>query len=121
MCPHLFSVRFLLQSIMWTFCLFMEINDPEILENSSIFAEAVVWMCSVKKRSSRKFYKIHRKHLYWILFLIKLQAATLLKKNLQHRCFLVNFPKKKIENTFLTEHPRTTASVFAVLFSAKFN
>ena len=28
----------------------MKINDPKFLENSSIFAEAVVQMCSVEKK-----------------------------------------------------------------------
>ena len=54
--------------------------------------------CSVNKTVLRNFAKFTGKHLCQSLFLLKLQTsvlrpATLLKKRLWHRCFLVNFAK----------------------------
>ena len=51
---------------------------------SSVFAE---------KGVLKNFTIFTRKHLCWSLFLITLQACNLLKKRLQHRCFLVNIAK----------------------------
>ena len=61
----------------------------------------------------KNFTKFTRRHLYWSLFLNKdagLGTATLLKKKIQHRCFLVNFAavEKNLETTGahlqLTDH-----------------
>ena len=54
--------------------------------------------CSVNKTVLRNFAKFTGKHLCQSLFLLKLQTsglrpATLLKKRLWRRCFLVNFAK----------------------------
>ena len=46
-----------------------------------------------KKCALRNFAKFTGKHLCQGLFLIKLQASTLLKKRLWHRCFPVNMVK----------------------------
>ena len=68
--------------------------------------EAVVQSCSVKKAVLRNFTKFAGKHLCQSLFLIKLQAPgllTLLKKQLWHRCFSVNFAKL-LRRPFYIEH-----------------
>ena len=52
--------------------------------------------CSVKKSVLRNFVKFTGKHLCQRLFFNKavgLRPATLLKRSLWHRCFLVNFAK----------------------------
>ena len=52
--------------------------------------------CSVKKGVLKNFAKFAGKGLCWNLFFNKaanLRPATLFKKRLQHRCFLVNFSK----------------------------
>ena len=54
---------------------------------------------AVAQRCSQKFRKIHRKAP------VPEFSATLLKKGLWHRCFLVNFAKF-IRAPFLTEHLR---------------
>ena len=48
--------------------------------------------CSIKKAVLKNFAIFLRKHLFWSLFLIKLQTfrSTTLIKRLQHRCFPVN-------------------------------
>ena len=51
------------------------------------------WRCSVKKGVLKKFGNFTGKHLCWSLFLIKLQAQSLVKKRLQHWCFPVKFAK----------------------------
>ena len=54
------------------------------------------WRCSVKKGVLRNFAKFIGKHLCKSFFFNKvagLRPATLLKKRLWHRCFLVNFAK----------------------------
>ena len=59
-----------------------------------------------KKSVVRNFTKYTRKHLYQSLFfnnVAGLWPATLLKKRLWHRCFLVNFAKFP-RTPFLTEH-----------------
>ena len=61
-----------------------------------------------KKGVLKNFAKFTGKHLSQSLFLNKvagLRPATLLKKRLWHRCFLVNFTKF-LRTTFLTEHFR---------------
>ena len=68
--------------------------------------------CSVKKGVFRNFAKFIGKHLRQRLFFNKvagLRPATLLKKNLWHRCFPVSFCEIS-KNTFFTDHLRTTAS-----------
>ena len=47
--------------------------------------------CSVKKGVLKKFGNFTGKHLCWSLFLIKLQAQSLVKKRLQHWRFPVKF------------------------------
>ena len=50
----------------------------------------------LQNRCSKKFRNFTEKHLYRSLFIDKvagMMSATLLKKRLQHRCFLVNFAK----------------------------
>ena len=54
--------------------------------------------CSIKKDVLRKFVKFTGKHLWYSLSLIR--PATLLKKRLRRRCFLVNFTKF-LRTTFL--------------------
>ena len=51
--------------------------------------------CSIKKGVFRNFTKFTGKHLCQILFFNKVagRPATLLKKRLWHRCFLLNFVK----------------------------
>ena len=63
--------------------------------------------CSLKKGVLKKFAKFTGKHLCWSHFFHKVtgqKLATLLKKRLQYRCFLVNFAKflrtPFSENTF---------------------
>ena len=51
------------------------------------------------------FAKFTGKHLCQSLFFNKVRPATLLKKRLWHRCFLVNFAKF-LRTHFLTEHLR---------------
>ena len=61
----------------------------------------------------RNFTKFTGKHLCQIVFFNKvasLRPATLLKKKLWRRCFLVNFAKF-LRNTFFTEQLSTAASV----------
>ena len=73
--------------------------------------------CSVRKGVLRSFAKFTRKHLCQILFFNKvagLTPATLLKKRLWHRCFLVNFCEIS-KNTFFTKHLRATASAIRML------
>ena len=68
--------------------------------------------CSVKKNVLRNFAKFTGKHLCQSLFLNKvadLRPATLLKKRLWQRCFLV-WISWNFQNTFFTEHLQTTAS-----------
>ena len=65
-----------------------------------------------KKRQFKQFRKIHRKTpVPESLFKIKLQAApaTLLKKRLRHRCFLLDFCET-FKNTFFKGHLRTNAA-----------
>ena len=53
-------------------------------------------MCPIKKTVLRNFEKFTGKHLCQSLFLNKvagMRSATLFKKKLWHRCFLVNFAK----------------------------
>ena len=50
--------------------------------------------CSIRKVVPKSYEKFPRKHLFWILFLIKLHSlrpASSLKKRLQPRCFSMNF------------------------------
>ena len=78
-----------------------------------IISEALVRRCSVKKRVLKNSTKFIEKYLCQSLSFIKvasLRPATLLKKRLWHRCFLVNFVKF-LSASFLIEHLRTTASV----------
>ena len=73
--------------------------------------------CSVRKGVLRSFAKFTGKHLCQILFFNKvagLTPATLLKKRLWHRCFLVNFCEIS-KNTFFTKHLRATASAIRML------
>ena len=49
--------------------------------------------CSVKKGVLKNFANFLGKHLYWSLFLIKLQAYNFIKKRLRQRCFPVQFAK----------------------------
>ena len=57
-----------------------------------------------KKSVLRNFAKFTRKHLCQsVLFNKGLGLATLIKKRLWHRCFLVNFTKF-LKKPFLTEH-----------------
>ena len=68
--------------------------------------------CSIKKGVLRNFAKFTGKHLCQSLFFNKvasLRPATLSKKRLWYRCFLVNFAKF-LRISFLTEHLRATAS-----------
>ena len=71
-------------------------------------------MCSIKKRCSLKFRKIHWKTPVPEFFWIKLQVsgprfATLFEKRLWHSCFPVNF-WEIFKNIFFIEHLRATAS-----------
>ena len=62
--------------------------------------------CSIKKRVLTNFAKSTEKHLRQGLFFGKvasLRPATLLKKRIWHRCFLVNFAKF-LNTPFLIEH-----------------
>ena len=53
------------------------------------------WRCYVKQGVLKNFANFTGKHLYWSLFLRKLQALLLvtIKKRLQHKCFNVKFAK----------------------------
>ena len=71
---------------------------------------------SFKTDDLRNFEIFTGKHLYWSLFLIKMQAlrpATLFKR-LQHRCLLVNMAKFLL-TAFFIEHLRWYLSIFSVL------
>ena len=59
--------------------------------------------CKKRLVFSRTFIKFTGKHLCQSLLLNKVRPATLLKKRLWHRCFLVNFVKF-LRTLFLTEH-----------------
>ena len=68
--------------------------------------EAVVQRCSIKKGVLSNFTKFTGKHLCQSLVFNKvagLRPATLLKKRLWHRCFLVNFVKF-LRTPFFIEH-----------------
>ena len=74
----------------------------------SITSEAVVRRYSVRKDVLGSFTKFTGKHLSQSLFFNKVadpRPATLLKKRLWHRCFLVNFGEI-LRTPFLTEHLR---------------
>ena len=64
--------------------------------------------CSMKKRCSQKFLKIHRKQMCLSLFFntaAGLRTATLLKKRLWQRWFPVNFAEF-LRTPFLNNNPR---------------
>ena len=71
----------------------------------SIFIEAVVQRCSVKKVFLEISQNSQENNCARVSFLIKLQArpATLLKKKLWHSCFPVNFVKF-LRTPFYKEH-----------------
>ena len=76
---------------------------PELTKNAET-ATGVFY----KKVVFKNFAKLKEKIFCRSLFLNKfsvIQPATLLKKKLQHRCFLVNFAKC-LKNTIFTEHPQ---------------
>ena len=71
-----------------------------------------------KKGVLRNFTKFSGKHLCQNLFFNKvagLRPATLLKKNLWHSCFPVNFAKF-LRTAFLTEHLRVAVYVYFMTF-----
>ena len=63
----------------------------KVLWNKSVQRRSSHRRCSIKKGVLRNFAKFTGKHLCQRLFFKK--TATLLKKSLWHRCFLVNFEK----------------------------
>ena len=68
--------------------------------------------CSIKKGILKNFVNLTGKHLYWSLFLIKLQALSLqvfFKKRLQHKCLPVKFAKF-LRALIFEEHLQTNAS-----------
>ena len=66
---------------------------------------------SFKKRVLKNLANFTEKQLCWSLFLIKLQALKIKKKNkkLQHRCFPVKFAKF-LQDTFFYRTPPVAAS-----------
>ena len=83
--------------------------------------------CSVKEGVLKDSANFTEKHLCWSLFLIKLQASTLIKR-LQHRCFPVKFEKflrtpilKNIcERLLLKVGKRHQTGLFNVLYNSVF-
>ena len=74
-----------------------------VMCNKQHLKEAVVQRCSVKKVFLEISQNSQENTCARVSFLIKLQAATLLKKRLWHRCFPVNFVKF-LRTPFFIEH-----------------
>ena len=70
----------------------IEAANQNSLQKNLRSLKAVFRRCPVKG-VLKHFAIFTGKHLFWSLFLIKLQASRSLKKRLQHKCFPVNLTK----------------------------
>ena len=106
------KIGFIRNYLLWKTCCFWVVKCEIYLQVTSYTAvlliawrhqEAVVQKCSVKKILLEIPENSQENTCDRVSFLIKLQAATLLKEKLWHRCLPVNF-LKFLRTPFLTEH-----------------
>ena len=71
----------------------------------SLHSKAITRTCSIKTLLLN-FAIFTGKHLYWNLFLVRLQACNFIEKRLQHRCFPVNIANGCFCASALKESPR---------------
>ena len=104
------SLDFMINSVSLCHCVSAKIfvEYPSFCFFWSVLATEAATTRVLLKGVCNNFANFTGKHLYWSLFLKKLQAwrsETLLKQKLHHSCFRVNI-KKKFKNTFSMEYLR---------------